>query len=147
MDTLSPHEQRLHRTLLRELTKDELGNKVRHAHTSVRIGQTAAAGRSHSPVLQVKLGARAPAKLRHLALDTHDSMPAYGVSKARTAPREHRPVNFRQVWHISSTIHTMQASQPAAFALLQTQDTSNSHHCDPAAVQKANHCDARPFWS
>lgn len=28
METLSPYEERLHRTLLRELMKDDLGNKV-----------------------------------------------------------------------------------------------------------------------
>ncbi|DBA90787.1 hypothetical protein WJX77_006942 [Trebouxia sp. C0004] len=72
MDTLSPHEQKLHRTLIRELTKDELGYKV-------------------------KLGARAPAKLRSLALDTHDSLPAYGAPKLRTAPHKRILVNRSQL--------------------------------------------------
>ena len=40
MDTLSPHEQKLHRTLIRELTKDELSNKVHFAQLSITIGQS-----------------------------------------------------------------------------------------------------------
>jgi len=38
---LSPHEQKLHRTLIRELSKDEVGNKVHFAQTSITIGQSA----------------------------------------------------------------------------------------------------------
>ncbi|DBA69943.1 TPA: hypothetical protein ACH3X2_012436 [Trebouxia sp. C0005] len=79
MDTLSPHEQKLHRTLIRELTKDELSNKVKH-------------------------GARAPAKLRSLALDTHDSLPACGASTTRRAPHEHIPVNRRQLSRKQTTV-------------------------------------------
>ncbi|DBB03299.1 TPA: hypothetical protein ACH3X3_010687 [Trebouxia sp. C0006] len=79
MDTLSPHEQKLHRTLIRELTKDELSNKVKH-------------------------GARAPAKLRSLALDTHDSLPAYGAPKVRRAPHEHIPVTRRQLSRKQTTV-------------------------------------------
>jgi len=45
----------------------------------------------------VKLGPRAPAKLRSLALDTHDTMPAFGASKLRTAPCQQRPIHHRQV--------------------------------------------------
>ncbi len=40
MDTLSLHEQKLHRTLIRELTKDELCNKVHFAQMSITIGQS-----------------------------------------------------------------------------------------------------------
>lgn len=47
METLSAREQQLHRTLIRELTKDELGNKVRrNSSATVTIGQAAATSES-----------------------------------------------------------------------------------------------------
>ena len=94
METLSPHEQKLHRTLLQELTKGELSNKVgRRVHSAGYVNLVLNLSCSY----QVKLGTRAPAKLRSLALDTHDTLPAHGSSKARIAPRESRPAFPRQV--------------------------------------------------
>lgn len=81
---MSPTEARLRHKMLLELSKDDIRNKVRSQN--VRTYSCEQPSTSLLLAAQVKLGAQAPAKLRSLSIDTHDKLPAAGVSKARLAP-------------------------------------------------------------
>lgn len=83
-EAMSPVQARLRQKMLLELSKDDIRNKVRspHARPAARSGWAVITYAS----VQVKLGPQAPARLRSLAIDTHDRSPAAGISKPRLVP-------------------------------------------------------------
>ena len=101
MNTLSPHEQKLHRSLLIELTKDEIGNKV-GLTSAFCFDRSRLCIRFSFADAQVKLGPRAPAKLRSLVLDTHDTLPATRKPTVRKAPHASRATQQQQVQHLQT---------------------------------------------